>query len=655
MEAHAQAQDTGDFDPDAAILTYQRLITELPALNRQLLLYILDLLAVFASKSEQNRMTSPNLAAIFQPGMLSHPDHDMLPKEYRLSQDVIIFLIENQDSFLVGMSGTAVDEKTVKEVQSGAQRQPNTPARATQAGLGRSASNASAGTDSLRKQGGIRRNLSVSSKNSRASSNHPSPGSPAPGSPLTTTASAGGVHRSNTVPSKKSPRITSGRFRNADPSPPPSGNLSPGGPLSFTHRTSSPGSKLAQSNPEASSSSGAAHEITPTAENPSGLNTVLESRESTARTGRREQAPPSTERLSLRPLEQGNTTIITAGSSVTPTKERKMLFSRSPTNESDRKDTRQPKKLRKKRIQDVSPYASAQSSTNSLHAGPDSPSTQNYHTPMATPGINTQLSNEPLASAPPEISNTEATPPLERPPRIGEIDKFSSFHVSQPNSTPGHSPVLKPSESPGGSIHSKTSVTEESELDHTDNGAAKEVKQKKHRWTLPASSKSKHETLPIIPGRLGSNAVAERSTGSVASEGKPRKSMTNESHQTQTTGTEASTSSGLLQSSNDSTPSKETAREKDNGSEDKEKKGPIGWIKGKVAKAKEERKEREAEKERAKSPPRSSNEHTRSKQSLGAIAQEGLPTRGRSTDVIAEVPRAEEGENTATDTASMQQ
>ncbi|KEQ62771.1 RhoGAP-domain-containing protein, partial [Aureobasidium melanogenum CBS 110374] len=85
----------------AAIRVYQNLITELPPLNRQLLLYILDLLAVFASKSDLNKMTTPNLAAIFQPGLLSHPQHDMAPPEYRLSQDVLIFLIENQDSFLI--------------------------------------------------------------------------------------------------------------------------------------------------------------------------------------------------------------------------------------------------------------------------------------------------------------------------------------------------------------------------------------------------------------------------------------------------------------------------------------------------------------------------------------------------------------------------
>jgi len=95
----ARGSEKGDFDPQQAVAAYQQFIRELPSLNQQLLLYILDLLAVFASKSDQNRMTSGNLAAIFQPGILSHPTHDMAPEEYKLSQDVLIFLIENQDHF----------------------------------------------------------------------------------------------------------------------------------------------------------------------------------------------------------------------------------------------------------------------------------------------------------------------------------------------------------------------------------------------------------------------------------------------------------------------------------------------------------------------------------------------------------------------------
>ncbi|ORY17115.1 Rho GTPase activation protein, partial [Clohesyomyces aquaticus] len=128
-----QSPSIGGFDPVSAVRVYQHLIKELPSLNRQLLLYILDLLAVFAAKSDVNKMTTSNLAAIFQPGILSHPQHDMSPQDYRLSQDVLIFLIDNQDHFLIGMEGTAVDEGTVKHIESGpstpSARTPTTPGR----------------------------------------------------------------------------------------------------------------------------------------------------------------------------------------------------------------------------------------------------------------------------------------------------------------------------------------------------------------------------------------------------------------------------------------------------------------------------------------------------------------------------------------------
>ena len=631
-DVEAQGQAQGSFDDEAAIATYQRLITELPPLNRQLLLYILDLLAVFESKSEANRMTSANLSAIFQPGMLSHPSHDMLPVHYRHNQDVIIFLIENQDHFLVGMSGTAADENTVKEIQSGIQSQANIPTRATQSVLGRSASNASAGADSLRKQGGIRRNVSVSSKNSKSSGNTPVASSPAPGSPLTATQSSSGVQRSNTVPSKKSPGIPSARFRNAEHSGSP--------------RASSPGSKLVPINAEPRSSANSVL-VSPVTDRSPGLQSVPESKESTGRQASIPKPSGSGEGLTLRTLEPGVITTITGGSSPTPTRERKTLFSKSPSGESERKDLRQPNKLRKKRVSGVSPNASAQSSTQSLHGGIDSPAAQTFHTPMPTPGAHTHLVNDPLASAAPIISETGATPPLEQQSSIGELEKPNFRRVSERDSTPGSSPSVIPSRSPPGSLHSRNSATatEESEMDHTDDGGGftkAEKRERKHRWRLSSSTAKPNNEIHLPTpsrSRLGSNPVAERSNTSVLSDSKPRKSMTKESDQTQVTGIEASTSSTLVHSSNDSAfpRDKDTTKEKESGLEDKEKKGPIGWFKGKVAKVKEERKEREAEKERAKSPPRNGNEHAISKQSLGAIAnQEGPPTRGRSDDAFIE-------------------
>lgn len=61
--------------------------------NKQTLMYLLDLLFLFSQHSDKNLMDAKNLAAIFQPSIISHPDHDMNPKEYELSRIVLEFLI----------------------------------------------------------------------------------------------------------------------------------------------------------------------------------------------------------------------------------------------------------------------------------------------------------------------------------------------------------------------------------------------------------------------------------------------------------------------------------------------------------------------------------------------------------------------------------
>lgn len=96
-------------DVSAAIAEYTKLINSLPPVNKQLLLYLLDLLAVFASKSDINLMPAANLAAIFQPCILNHPQHEQSPDEYRISQDVLVFLVEHQDNFLIGMDADTND------------------------------------------------------------------------------------------------------------------------------------------------------------------------------------------------------------------------------------------------------------------------------------------------------------------------------------------------------------------------------------------------------------------------------------------------------------------------------------------------------------------------------------------------------------------
>lgn len=84
-----------------AISKFQNVIVQLPGANQCLLLYVLDLLAVFDRKSRHNKMNAFNLAVIFQPGILSHPSHAQQPDELKQSQETLEFLIKHQDHFFI--------------------------------------------------------------------------------------------------------------------------------------------------------------------------------------------------------------------------------------------------------------------------------------------------------------------------------------------------------------------------------------------------------------------------------------------------------------------------------------------------------------------------------------------------------------------------
>jgi len=633
----ALLQDVGGFNHVEAIATYQRLITEMPPLNRQLLLYILDLLAVFSSKSDLNRMTSPNLAAIFQPGMLSHPSHDMAPKEYRLSQDVLDFLIENQDSFLIGMTGTAADENTVREVQSGAPSPqamtPNTNRpRVSKAALGRSASNASAGADSLRKFGGVRRNVSVSSKHSKHSTNVPSPISPSGGTPYANNTTGSGVHRSNTLPSKKSPGLSSaGRFNKPlEPLTPTSTRLASPNFIPGDGQVSSSLEPKSAQVPSTQWSLSATSSITPTAEHPLQTDPNL-SAPGGARAHERSLSAQKFHLPSLPVSVEGQPP------SITPTKERKVsnFFSKSPTSDGERKEMRQPNKLKKKRVPG-STNPSAHSSTNSLHGGPavpDSPATPPFHTPMPTPGMRNNPRLDPLASVTfPGTSDAEATPTIEMPPRaLDDTHEAKSPRLGEANLQHHSDATLKPAKSPPPSVDSHSSMTDQSDFDQMDNSITKsDKKEKRHRWRLSSSHKSHdHVNTGFVASAsdLGSNAGAAFSSSSIGSSHRPRKSITEDAQQL---GTEP-WSTGFPSTSPN--PGNDAGLGKDKEvSPESEKKGPIGWLRAKVQQAKEDRKEREAEKDRAKSPPQNGADKAGSRASLSAVAQDGQPARGRSTD-----------------------
>lgn len=107
-----------NFDENTTIQTYQTLINEMPALSRQLLLYLLDMLAVFASRSEVNMMTTQRLAAVFQPAVLRQDQNRCLVSDKQLSQDVLDFLIQHQENFLIGLHNFELDSDDVAVAQS---------------------------------------------------------------------------------------------------------------------------------------------------------------------------------------------------------------------------------------------------------------------------------------------------------------------------------------------------------------------------------------------------------------------------------------------------------------------------------------------------------------------------------------------------------
>lgn len=587
-----QGPEEGQFDPAHAIRAYQAIITELPPLNRQLLLYILDLLAVFASKSDFNKMTTPNLAAIFQPGLLSHPHHDMAPAEYRLSQDVLIFLIENQDHFLIGMHGTAADEKTVQEVQSGAPspRLPSTPPTPgrSKTVIGRSSSNASAGADSVRRFGNIRRNVSVSSKTSKRSTVVPAPVTPM-AVPSPTLAS--GVHRSNTVPSKRSAN-TSPRFpreKSSEPTTPSPPTLFP--PMIDTAVQRQPSNEstpiatvpptqfLPISSPEiiSPSSSEATTPLAAPGSDTSSVGLILQDDQ----TPQRGQQPTF-----ISPGSMNREPSVERSASGTPSRAFLDIFKPAEG------DGRKPKKLRKKRIPG-SALSSAQSSAASLQQGADGGDDYTLTSPV-TPNFDSQ--------APDYLHNHYA----------GDNSAYATAQTSPRITTPQRTHTdmtLRPTVSPTQSYHSHTSVTDTSDADYPDTArTSTEKPEKRHRWRFSQQAGKAEQSNPNTPvqSNIGSLAGVEQQSRSTISSGshhggRPRRSMQ------EPRGLNADPDALLSDT-------------------DERKKGPMSWIRGKIAE-RNERKERDADgQKRALSP----NKVNASRQSL---ALPYADRKGKSMDV----------------------
>ena len=432
------------FNVDEAIKVYQKLILELPSLNRQLLLYILDLLAVFASRSEQNLMNATNLAAIFQPGLISHPSHDMAPSAYKLSQDVLVFLINHQDHFLLGM----------QDINDASGAEPPTPMTPTNLKhsktITRSSYNASAAVDDVKKFG-IRRHVSVSSKKSASS-------------PVGKT---GGVSRSNTLPSRRSPR--------AHPSIP-----------RFGHHEKDPTKRsapaLVQSTPRRS-------EDTPM--EPRERPMSVEMPKSQNFEGRLNDQPTRIQ-LNSPTLEKAFEPL--PSTVTTPNRERNFanFFSLSP-NDSDRPT----RKLRKKRLPGSSNH-SAESSTTSLPPVASSSAALNATSLEAVPGSPT--------------SNDKGSRPVPIP---ASNPATSSGTIATSAST--LMPAMSPTPSATSSVTSQESAASFSDSAHR--SASPESKTRSRwRWEMP-SSPTNFATNGSIAERIRQVSRSPPANNPYASEG----------------------------------------------------------------------------------------------------------------------------------------
>jgi GTPase-activating protein SAC7 len=605
-----QSPSVGDFDMDTTIKLFQQLITELPPLNRQLLLYILDLLAVFASKSDLNKMTTPNLAAIFQPGILSHPTHDMAPQEYRLSQDVLIFLIENQDHFLIGMPGTAADTATVQEVESGPPTPQNRSAtpRHSKSTVVRTGSNSS-------RYSGVRRSVSVSSKRSK-NSVAASPVGTEFHTPLGSPVVSGVVQRSNTLPPSRSPNLAHPRFGRENHS----GKSTPDAPISEEPPVQAKTGDKKATPVVKMHTQGIMHEMmTPTDDEPNmsfPVSTPLQqsSNEHTADGPRIGINRPQAEGLAV-----STRALSPPPGQETPTSASKAfvgMFKSPPLT-----DSRKPNKLQKK-PKSSSRNPSAQSSTNDLNgASAVMVSDENAQSYFPTANIATAPVDIPQRETKTVLAQSDGSP-LESPPPIGGLH-------------PGMSPSA-----------SYRSYSDMEQLDNPDSfalqgdaaeGSAGDAEKRRKKWFSRKNESSATQT----DRSFGTNDPAGRSRSSILSGGDARKSATLERSKLSSEGGFASTAVT-------------------SDSEREGKKNPINWIKSKLQERAEKRDERDRvrDEKRLTSPAR--GEQSASVNSLTAGVSQSAASQpqppaekatsqqsriGRSMDVMRgksmDVPRSQ--------------
>ncbi|KAL5610867.1 hypothetical protein FOBRF1_006984 [Fusarium oxysporum] len=86
-----------------------KLVIDMPPLNRQLMLYILDMLHVVADKSAVNKMTALRLVSSFQPSILSGPPDKMDAEAHHVSASVAMLLVSYETEVLEAMDKILTD------------------------------------------------------------------------------------------------------------------------------------------------------------------------------------------------------------------------------------------------------------------------------------------------------------------------------------------------------------------------------------------------------------------------------------------------------------------------------------------------------------------------------------------------------------------
>ncbi|TLD26935.1 hypothetical protein PspLS_05195 [Pyricularia sp. CBS 133598] len=104
MSAEDQThEEEGQSRSDCTLPLVIDFVVRLPPLNRHILLYLLDALAAFAYSKHDNNMTAHRLVALFQPCILAGPPATMDADAYHVAAQIAVYLIDNQDSFLVSI------------------------------------------------------------------------------------------------------------------------------------------------------------------------------------------------------------------------------------------------------------------------------------------------------------------------------------------------------------------------------------------------------------------------------------------------------------------------------------------------------------------------------------------------------------------------